>query len=403
MRVGFISRFDPLDATSLSGMATATWRALEACGLELVPLRTSPPPAPSHPAIAALRAAGRRVTTPRLRTTLRAQRRRLRDRLLPGRLEQQAPLALARSESAYVAGEIARWRPDALFGVCISAALYSLETPLPIVYCSDATARLINTTYPDYACRSEAYKRECDHLERVALGRVSAGIFSSAYTLTSAVEDYGLPAERAHVVPLGANVTAGETPLRPDPPRERRLELALVAADPERKRLDLCIDVVELLATRGWQAHLHFVGPPTRRASASPRVTCHGALRLSDPGDRARHQEVLRRSHFMLLPSLGEMYGIAPCEAAHFGRPSIVSAVGGLPTVVLDGLTGRVLPVAASAADYAEALIACSAPETYRGLSSAALARAHEVLSWEAWGVRTSEILERVTREGRAE
>ena len=95
-----------------------------------------------------------------------------------------------------------------------------------------------------------------------------------------------------------------------------------------------------------------------------------------------------------LLPSLGEAFGIAPIESAHFARPSIVANAGGLPFVVLHNKTGLVIdrdegPVAW--ADAIESLI--DNPDHYRDLSRNALQRARDELNWDAWGHSVAKII----------
>lgn len=290
---------------------------------------------------------------------------------------------------------------DLLFGVCISTPLFAVQTDLPIVYFSDATARLIRETYPIYQQAPDGMKRAGEAFERAAMGRIVAGVFPSEATLSSAVEDYGLSPHKAHLIPMGASVVpeAHDT-IYPDMPSRRRLELIIVAADPIRKRLDFCVKVTEILAMRGWNVTLHSIGGSTATARASSRVRVHGALSLGDPIDRDIHKALLRRSHFMLLPSLGEMFGIAPGEAAHFARPSLVSAVGGLPTVVQHGKTGMCLPVDAPPECYADEIERISADENlYQAMSNAALDRAHNVLNWDRCATDVLKILEKAVAE----
>ncbi len=86
------------------------------------------------------------------------------------------------------------------------------------------------------------------------------------------------------------------------------------------------------------------------------------------------------------------MFGIAPVESAGFGRPAVVSNAGGLPTVVKDGLTGRVLPVDSPVSAWCDAIEAMvSRPDRYVEFSHAAYARFRKELNWDAWGrsVRT--------------
>lgn len=81
------------------------------------------------------------------------------------------------------------------------------------------------------------------------------------------------------------------------------------------------------------------------------------------------------------------MFGISPIESAGFGRPAVVSDVGGLPTVVRDGVTGRVLsgdsPVSVWC-DAVEAMV--SRPDRYAEFSRSAYKRYSSELNWDAWG-----------------
>ena len=170
----------------------------------------------------------------------------------------------------------------------------------------------------------------------------------------------------------------------------------MTAVDPVRKQLDLAIAAVEALRRRGWAAELELIGPPTPRAATHPHVRCHGRLSLATASGRRRNSDALKRSHLMILPSLGEAFGIAPCEAALLGKPSIVSAVGGLPEVVHHDVTGIVMGRQSTAEDYAQAIIGLAErPDRYRAMATAAAARARDTFTWERWGQRLMAIMER--------
>ena len=296
---------------------------------------------------------------------------------------------------------IAAYVVDILFGICMSTVLYRLETTRPIVYVSDTTAKLVNTSYPAYSRLSNGYHRACDEIERTALHKCEVFVAAAKCAAESAKEDYGLPSSRVRIVEFGAHVLPSKEELCPSAPQKDDLELVLVAADPIRKRLDLCIEVAEVLKRRGWAVRLNYVGPDHPNLKRTSVVKWWGRLCLSDPADRQVHQQVLRRSHWMLLPSTAEAFGIAPCEAAHFGRPSIVTDVGGLPTVVEHERTGVVVPVQARAQAYADAVERFSIdPERYATMSNAALCRARTVLSWSVWAERIKEILIEVLERG---
>ena len=71
-------------------------------------------------------------------------------------------------------------------------------------------------------------------------------------------------------------------------------------------------------------------------------------------------QAALERSAAVVVPSLGEGFGMVALEAMERGRPVIASDVGGLPEIVADGETGFVVP-AGDAEALADAMVSIAA------------------------------------------
>jgi glycosyltransferase involved in cell wall biosynthesis len=383
---------DPSDAGAISGMPFAAARALERLGIEIVPLRAAPPVKPPSPGVG---------VRSRLRDALK--------RRAPERLREWASnRALARGPSILDTAHAAAARIgeqitaaqrdgeiDAIVGMCVSVPLAFLRTDLPIVYASDATARIVLTSYPRYARRPASYRADCEECELRALRMATRIGLASEVAVRSAIQDYRIAPERVRLLPLGCHVVPDENaPVSVEPPSRESIRLLIVASDPERKRIGLAIETVEILRRRGFGAELVHIGAPHRMLRRSC-VRSLGALRLADPADRARHHEAIRSTHLSILPSCGEAFGIAPAESALAGRPAIVSDAGGLPTVVRDGATGIVMPTAASPEAWADAIAALvEDPERYRRLASAARERAWREFTWDAWARHVSELVE---------
>ena len=406
LRVGFLSPVDSSDPNALSGMPYRMRSHLEDRGLAVIPMHQTRPPDRWRIIPDPVRSRTP-VMAKKSWRSLRQAMRMAKEWSLPGPLFRKRMRQLQQANVA-VSARIEAVAPDVLFGVCISSMLYELNTSRPIVYFSDATARLINETYPQYRWRSPGYRRQCDIYESHTMARVHTAAFASRAARDSAVNEYGLLPHCAHVVPMGANIVPQcESVLHGDSidaPSRNDLRLCIIAADPIRKRVDLAVEITERLAHNGWNARLTHIGEPTRRAAQSRVTRCLGRLRLSESSDRVRCEKVLRESHLMLLPSIGEAYGIAPCEAAHFGRPSVVSDAGGLPEVVINHQTGLVLPVHTDAATYAAAIADLATSQSrYRTMARAARSRAMTVLNWSAWTDRIIELLEAAAAEGSAE
>ena len=394
MHIGFLSTVDPNDPDRLSGMPAAMKRSLTALGAEVSDLV----PATGYRPTLARRVAVRLLRGTRRLTGWRDERHASADPLFDDPSQAEAAfLARAAELSSDVAAQLDGRRFDLLFGCCVSTLLFRLETDLPIVYAGDTTARLINRDYPEYQRKPAGYHRATDCVEATGLGRVAQAVFATQLARASAIEDYGLGPELAHVVPMGANIAPDEG--HPGGPKEcperPLLRLAITAIDPVRKQTDLVVEITERLVALGWQARLTVIGHGTDRVRRSPVADATGFLRSANPLHRELHREALQGSHLLLQPSLGEAFGIAPCEAAQWGVPSLVSDTGGLPEVVAHGETGLVLPRDADADAYVKAITRLvERPEEYRRMSRAAWQRAGERFTWERWGEQVAPVLE---------
>ena len=291
-------------------------------------------------------------------------------------------------------------RFDVVVAVNMSGLVSMIESSLPVVYATDATATLANAVYRSFADRRPGAHAAAVELETGAATRAELILVPSEYCRRSMCRDHGAESSKVHVVPLGANL-APESDISLEeistPMAGGQLELVVVAADPERKRVGLCVEVAEMLEERGWRTRLHYIGPRHAICNRSV-VEWAGRLNHGVESDRRRHREILRRAHLTLLPSTSEMYGIAPIESAAFGRPSVVSAVGGLTTVVQDGVTGRCLPVETPVSGWADAIESMIVPtDRYQAYSAAALRRYQQDLNWNAWGRRVRGLVEELT------
>jgi glycosyltransferase involved in cell wall biosynthesis len=111
---------------------------------------------------------------------------------------------------------------------------------------------------------------------------------------------------------------------------------------------------------------------------------------------------VLERAAIVVVPSLGEGFGMVALEAMERGRPVIASAVGGLPEIVDDGRTGILVPPSDSAA-LAEAIAELATdPARAAAMGLAGRARALEAFSQERCTDRIEELY-RVALAGAAE
>ncbi|MGH9507334.1 MAG: N-acetyl-alpha-D-glucosaminyl L-malate synthase BshA [Terriglobales bacterium] len=141
------------------------------------------------------------------------------------------------------------------------------------------------------------------------------------------------------------------------------------------------LDVVEIFARVAARrpARLLMIGDGPDRGQAERRARCLGVgERVSFVGKQDAIHELLSISDLMLLPSAMESFGLAALEGMAHEVPAVASRVGGVPEVVEDGVTGRLLP-AGDIEGMAEAAIALLAePERLRAMGRASRRLAEE-------------------------
>jgi starch synthase len=114
--------------------------------------------------------------------------------------------------------------------------------------------------------------------------------------------------------------------------------------------------------------------------------------------------QLLSHATAFVCPSVYEPLGIVNLEAMACGTAVVASAVGGIPEVVVDGETGRLVPYdpddpVAFEAGLAAALVEVLAdPVRATAMGRAGRARAVEHFGWDAVARRTLEVYESVLR-----
>lgn len=114
------------------------------------------------------------------------------------------------------------------------------------------------------------------------------------------------------------------------------------------------------------------------------RVRFLGRVAPADP--------VFERAAVVVVPSHGEGFGMVALEAMERGRAVIASAVGGLPEIVEDGVTGLLVPVRDPDALASAIRELATDPARCAAMGAAGRERALTVFSQERCTLRTEEL-----------
>lgn len=279
---------------------------------------------------------------------------------------------------------------DLIFAPAASSEIAYLETKIPIIYLSDTTFALMVDYYEGFSNISERSRREADIIEAKALTKANRVIFPTNWAANSAVRDYGLSREKISVIPYGANID--EAPDRRMVVSRRistPLRLLFLGVSWSRKGGPTAYKTTMELNNRGIDTVLTICGmePPSEYVNEKVRVIPF--LDKSNEADAKAFNTLLLESHFLILPTKAECFGIVFCEAAAFGLPVIATKTGGIPEVVDDNKTGMLIDSADDADGFARAIASvANHSERYINMVLAARAKFDHDLNWEVWKQR---------------
>ena len=291
--------------------------------------------------------------------------------------------------------EIDRIQPDAVLSISSQMVAYLAPSRIPVFLFSDAPYLAFCETYAQWETpplRIQQFAAE----ETQAARRLDGLCFGSAWACSEAKRLYSLPsADTLHVTPLGANWVPNLTQPEIFERIDQRIatlahtgiELLYLGKDWERKGGPLAVEVASQIQAAGHKVRLHVVGcRPELGDIAGPDgfVTIHGPLYQSDPEQSAQLAELFLRSHFLIVPTLAECFGIVFAEAQAFGLPPISRAVHAVPSIIRDDETGMVLEPTAAARQYATRILALLADsKRYRQMAQEARLWFEQRLTWD--------------------
>jgi len=241
---------------------------------------------------------------------------------------------------------------------CIQPTAY-LECKQPIVIWADTTYASAIDFYPDYFRNviCEESIRDITAIEKAALSRCRLAIFSSEWGAQSAIDHYQFDPSKTRVVPFGANFECNRNlddikKLVDDRPRDK-CKLLFVGLEWVRKGGDIAFQVVKELNKAGLPTELTVVGcQPIIDEPLPSFVRPLGRISNATHEGLDRLYKLFAESHFFIMPSRAETFGHVFCEASSFGVPNIASNVGGIPTAVRNGVSGRTFSKDASIEEY---------------------------------------------------
>jgi glycosyltransferase involved in cell wall biosynthesis len=220
--------------------------------------------------------------------------------------------------------------------------------------------------------------------EAVSVRRVIAVCRATADDLQA----FGLPSEKIKVVYNGLDVAeyagGSREATRKDLAVRDELMVLVPARPHKEKGIDVLLDAVAVITATGFSIRVFVAGESRRREDYALRAAQRGLDHaVSFLGHRQDMSNLYAGADVVCLPSAYEGLPYAISEAMAAGLPVVATAVGGVPEMVVDGVTGILVPVG----DHdrlAEALRELDDPALRDRMGRAGYRRAAALFSWES-------------------
>lgn len=258
-----------------------------------------------------------------------------------------------------------------------------LNIDRPIVYVNDSNVgQLIdyNVLFKGYGWMSKNVMR---FLEKIALNKFAASLFTTPWAANYAIENNKINSSKVHVVPFGANMEMPETFISKNLNDE--INLLFFAGKWEGKGGPIALNAYKILKSKGYNVNFTIIGCTPKVEDEN--ITIIPFLNKLKEGDFKKLDENLKKSHFLILPTRNECYGVVFCEASGYSFPSLATNTGGVSGVVRDNINGFVIDYDDDGTEYASRIeYFIHNPEEYRKICISSRELYETELNWKSWG-----------------
>ncbi len=273
-----------------------------------------------------------------------------------------------------------------------------LQIEKPIAFWTDSTFAGMIDFYPAYTNLCAETINNGNKMEQSALSQCRLAIYASEWAARTAIQYYDIDPEKVKVVPFGANIECGrnlDDIIRiTECKRFDICKLLFLGVDWYRKGGDKALAIANSLNQRGIKTELHIAG--CRQPAGLPNfVKNHGFISKKTEQGINLLEKLFSESHFLVVPSRAECYGVVYAEASSFGLPSLATNVGGISTAIHNGKNGWTFPLDTPPEEYCDYIENYMSSKTdYMELALSSFREYSERLNWSTAGRKVYELMQ---------
>lgn len=281
-----------------------------------------------------------------------------------------------------------------------------LTASKPIVFFTDATYDCLARLYTGQKSLSRYSLTQGNYAEAKAIKNASLIFYTSEWAKENAVTIYNADSNKIRQLCFGpnlpaANITTGDLKRKIAMKKGRKQKTFLfIGVDWYRKGAGTAIETVSRLNEMGLPSTIILVGCTVPDGVRLPTfVTHYPFISKSDFNGLNTLQELFRQADFFLLPTLADCTPVVFSEAASYGLPAITTDVGGIKSVVVDGVTGYCISTDNFVEEATKKIVSlCRDEASYESFCLSAYYHYKTALNWDITGEKAVEAIQQLIK-----
>lgn len=269
-----------------------------------------------------------------------------------------------------------------------SSVVSGLNTNVNILYITDATLKSMINYNPTFCDLSKQTIEAADLIETSALRKSTIVTVPSIWAYQELVTHYNIDPSKIVLAEYGPNLDSipDKEEIIKHKVNNNKLRLLFIGKGWYNKGADKAIEVFETLKNDNVNCELYIVGSQPPQKIADKNIFILPLLNKNKPADKAKLAELYKSSHFFILPTRSECFGIVFSEASAYGIPILATDTGGVSNAVIDGKNGFLFKQEAKANEFAEVIKSYwNDKSAYQNLVLEARNCFEKKLNWNVW------------------
>ncbi len=252
-------------------------------------------------------------------------------------------IVISKNYSTQVQNKIYKKKYDIILTSDTTTVSY-LKTEIPIILWLDTS---FHSWYEHYYSNLKVSKKtyiEGNVCEQKAIDKSKKILVTSLWAKKEILKYYKCSSKKIKVLPFGSNldqnVTFSKIKKKKFNFSQKKIQIASIGVDWDRKGFDRTIKICNLIRSKGLDLNLKLIGA-IKKKKLPKWVQVFNFLDKNNKSSHRLISDILLKSDYHILMTKSEAYGVVFAEASSHGVFNIAPDIGGIGGVIKNGKNGK--------------------------------------------------------------